>query len=319
LESEPHVARERRRDAHGGWDPAGRDCANRRCVKEKQEEYSIGSALRIAPSAPSLRRGEPARIVPFVSLLQTDEPAPFSWIAGDGTSPFLITCDHAGRRLPRALGTLGLSRAELDTHIAWDVGAAGVAERLAGELDAFLILQPYSRLVIDCNRPLAEPSSIVRLSEHTVVPGNLELSAEDAERRADGVFHPYHQRIRHELDERERRGQTTILIAMHSFTPTFMGVARPWHVGVLYNRDPRLGRILIELLERDRELVVGENEPYAVSDQTDYGIVQYGERRGIPHVELEIRQDLIADDAGQTAWAALLAPLFREAAAKVCS
>jgi predicted N-formylglutamate amidohydrolase len=264
-----------------------------------------------------LRHAELTRIVALVSLLQADEPAPFSWTAGSEASPFLITCDHAGRRLPRALGTLGLSRAELDTHIAWDLGAAGVAERLAAGLDASLILQPYSRLVIDCNRPPGEPSSIVRLSERTVVPGNLDLSARDVEMRTEAVFQPYHERIRRELGERERRGRTTILIAMHSFTPTFLGVARPWHVGVLYNRDPRLGRIVLELLERDRELVVGENEPYAVTDETDYGIVQYGELRGIPHVELEIRQDLIADEASQASWANRLASLFREATARL--
>ena len=249
-------------------------------------------------------------------LLQEDEPPPFSVIAGSETSPYLITCDHAGRELPRELGTLGLSRAELDGHIAWDIGAGGVARRLATDLGAFLIMQPYSRLVIDCNRPLDAPSSIAQHSEYTVVPGNHRLSATDAERRARSIFHPYHHRIRCELERRETQGQPTIFIAMHSFTPTFMSVARPWHIGVLYNRDSRLGRILLELLGREAALVVGDNEPYAASEQTDYGIVQYGERRGNPHVELEIRQDLIADDAGQTAWAELLARLFREASTR---
>jgi predicted N-formylglutamate amidohydrolase len=252
-------------------------------------------------------------------LLLEDEPPPFSVIAGSETSPYFITCDHAGWELPRALGTLGLSRAELDSHIAWDIGAGGVAKRLATELDAFLILQPYSRLVIDCNRPLDAPSSIARHSEYTVVPGNLCVAAPEAEMRARSIFHPYHHRIRRELDRRACQGQPTIFIAMHSFTPTFMSVARPWHVGVLYNRDSRLGRILLELLGRETALVVGDNEPYAAGDQTDYGIVHYGERRGIPHVELEIRQDLIEDDEGQAVWAQRLARLLREASTRVPS
>jgi predicted N-formylglutamate amidohydrolase len=250
-------------------------------------------------------------------LLQPDEPPPFSVIAGSDSSPYLITCDHAGRALPRALGTLGLSPAELDTHVAWDIGAAGVARRLAAELGAFLILQPYSRLVIDCNRPLDVPTSIVSQSEHTAIPGNQHLSECDAEQRAVAIFHPYHDRIRRELERREARGLPTILVAVHSFTPVFMGSSRPWQIGVLYQRDPRLGRVLLGLLTSDPALVVGDNEPYAVSDETDYGIVEYGERRGYPHVELEIRQDLIADDAAQAAWAVRLARLLREAAAGI--
>src|SRR4029077_1281813 len=158
------------------------------------------------------------------SLLQEDEPPPFSVIAGSETSPYLITCDHAGRELPRELGTLGLSRAELDDHIAWDIGAGGVATRLATALDAFLIVQPYSRLVIDCNRPLDAPSSIVQHSEYTIVPGNQHVLARDAEMRARSIFHPYHHRIRRELERRETQGQPTVLIAMHSFTPTFLSV-----------------------------------------------------------------------------------------------
>ncbi|HEY3592882.1 MAG TPA: N-formylglutamate amidohydrolase [Polyangiaceae bacterium] len=250
---------------------------------------------------------------PSTTLLGEDDPPPFRATHGGSTSPFFITCDHAGSRLPRALGTLGLSPAELTTHVAWDIGAAGVSEKLAAALDAFVILQTYSRLVIDCNRPLDAPSSIVQQSELTLVPGNESLSAIDAEMRARAVFYPYHERIRQELDRRDAQKQPTIFIAMHTFTPRFLGVARPWHAGVLYQRDPRLGHALLALLRRENGLVVGDNEPYSVSDLTDYGIVHYGERRGIPHVELEIRQDLVSDDAGQAAWVERLAPLLREA------
>jgi predicted N-formylglutamate amidohydrolase len=250
-------------------------------------------------------------------LLQADEAPPFAETAGSDRSPYLVTCDHAGRALPRELATLGLSPAELDTHIAWDIGAAGVASRLGAELGAFVILQPYSRLVIDCNRPLGVASSIVRESEGTVIPGNQQVSEADAERRAVAIFHPYHARIRRELERRDARGLPTILVAVHSFTPVFMGAARPWHVAVLYQRDRRLGRALLERLAADPALVVGDNEPYAVSDETDYGIVEYGERGGHPHVELEIRQDLIADEAAQAAWAVRLARLLRQAASAI--
>jgi predicted N-formylglutamate amidohydrolase len=252
-------------------------------------------------------------ILPANALLGEDDPPPFRVRRGSPTSPFFITCDHAGSRLPRALGTLGLTPAELGSHVAWDIGAAGVSEKLAATLDAFLILQTYSRLVIDCNRPLDAPSSIVQQSELTLVTGNQSVSPAEAEMRAKAVFNPYHDCIRHELDRRDEQKQPTIYIAMHTFTPRFLGMARPWHAGVLYNRDPRLARALLALLRREPGLVVGDNEPYSVSDLTDYGIVRYGERRGIPHVEIEIRQDLVADDAGQADWAQRLAPLLREA------
>ncbi len=224
---------------------------------------------------------DPAQAPP---LLSPDEPGPFEVIEDERRSPFLITCDHAGKRIPRALADLGLPHSELGRHIAWDLGAAEVARCLARELGAFAILQTYSRLVIDCNRQVDVPSSIAVISENTVIPGNQGLSAAAAAERARAIFHPYHARILSEFERRERVQQPSILIAMHSFTPTFKGVARPWHAGMLYNRDVRLGRGLLELLREDPELVVGDNEPYAVSDLSDYGVVVYGERRGIPHV-----------------------------------
>ena len=234
-----------------------------------------------------------------------------------GTSPYFLICDHASRRLPRVLGSLGLSPAELKSHIAWDIGVAGLVRRLADRLNAFLILQTYSRLVIDCNRPLGAPDSIATVSERTRIPGNEGLSRTDADLRAREIFHPYHDRIRAELDARRHGERPTLLVALHSFTPSFLGVSRPWHLGVLYNRDARLGRVLLDLIRREHDLNVGDNEPYAVSDDTDYTIVTHGERRGIPHVELEVRQDLIADEPGQTLWAVRLARLLEAAATRL--
>ena len=248
------------------------------------------------------------------TLLGDDEPPPFEVAGREGRSPFVVICDHAGRRLPRALGSLGLSAQELATHVAWDIGAGGVARRLAATLDAFVACQVYSRLAIDCNRPLAAPDSIVTVSERTVVAGNQNLPPEAAAARARELFHPYHDQIRSELDRRKRTDLPAVLIAVHSFTPVFLDRARPWHVGVLFNRDTRLAEPLLQLLRAEEDLVVGRNEPYAASAQTDFSIVHHAEDRGLPCVEIEIRQDLIADEAGQIAWAARLARLLPVAA-----
>jgi predicted N-formylglutamate amidohydrolase len=240
-------------------------------------------------------------------LLDDDEPPPFTVERERGTSPFVLICDHAGRRIPRKLGTLGVAESELERHIAWDIGARGTASRMAEILDAVLIAQTYSRLVIDCNRPPGAPTSITPRSERTDIPGNQDLSPEDASARATEIFAPYHARITAELDRRRALAEPTVLISMHSFTPVFHDVARPWHVGMLYNRDVRLAHVLLALIRAEGEFVVGDNEPYSVSDGTDYAIPMHGEKRGLPHVEIEVRQDLIADEAGQRAWAARLA------------
>jgi predicted N-formylglutamate amidohydrolase len=243
-------------------------------------------------------------------LLSPDEDAPFEVERVDGRSPFFIICDHAGRRIPWSLGSLGLPEEQLVRHIAWDAGAGAVARRLGAALDAYTICQRYSRLVIDCNRWLDAPDSIVRRSERTVIPGNQRVSADAARERAEEIFQPYHEEIQRALDERAAEGRATVLVAMHSFTPVFLDQARSWHVGVLYNRDARLAKPLLRALREEGDLVVGDNEPYAAGDLTDYSIVHHGEGRGLVHVELEIRQDLIADAAGQEAWAERLARLL---------
>jgi predicted N-formylglutamate amidohydrolase len=247
------------------------------------------------------------------SLLAADEPPAVVTLHENGASPFFLTCDHAGNRLPRRLGDLGVTSADLQRHIAWDIGAAGVTRFLAEHLGAFAVLQSYSRLVIDCNRPPEAPSAIAELSEHTEIPGNRSLTAAEREARVTEIFRPYHDRIRAELDRRHSTGMPTVLVTMHSFTPVFKGVARPWHMGLLYNRDDRLAKELMDVLTREDGLVVGDNEPYSVSDATDYTIPVHGERRGLPHIEIEIRQDLIADEAGQRAWAGRTAAALRSA------
>jgi predicted N-formylglutamate amidohydrolase len=243
-------------------------------------------------------------------LLAEDELPVFTLEHETGKSPFVITVDHGGRALPRRLGTLGLPASDLDRHIAWDIGATGVGRLLGNALDAFTIHQTYSRLVIDCNRDPAVETSIVGISEATEIPGNRNLSAADCQARANEILWPYQRRIAQALDERKAANRPTVLIALHSFTPVFKGVWRPWHVGVLYNRDPRFALIMKALFEAEGSLTVGDNEPYAVGDASDYTIPVHGERRGLPHVELEIRQDLIAGEEGQRQWAERLARLL---------
>jgi predicted N-formylglutamate amidohydrolase len=243
-------------------------------------------------------------------LLRADDPPAFCCERSAGASDYVLTADHASRRLPASLGDLGVASEALTTHIAWDVGIAEVARRVSERLDACLILQSYSRLVIDANRTPRTAQSIVTLSERTRVPGNQELTQSDIERREREIFFPYHQCIQEALDQRSARERPIALCSLHSFTPSFHGVARPWQIGVLYNRDARLGHALLELLREDPALVVGDNQPYAVSDETDYTVVVHAERRGIPYVEIEIRQDLITGEAGQVSWAERLADLL---------
>jgi len=246
-------------------------------------------------------------------VLGKDDPAPVSVHNPHGGSAFLLVCDHAGRRVPARLGDLGVGPGDWERHIAWDIGAAGVCAALGPLLDAMCIEQVYSRLVIDCNRTPGHPTSIPPRSDGTEVPGNQGLTEGQVAGRVADIFEPYHCAIAAEIERRQALGRPVVLIAMHSFTPVMGGVVRPWHAGVLHNRDPRLGRALAVRL-RAAGYHVGDNEPYAVSDESDYSVPVHAERRGLAYVELEIRQDLIADPAGQLRWATLLAEALPRAA-----
>jgi predicted N-formylglutamate amidohydrolase len=247
------------------------------------------------------------------NLLAADELAPVTVYNENGRSPLLLVADHAGDAVPRALGRLGVPPAEFERHIGWDIGIAAVCRLLADELDAPLIQQNYSRLIIDCNRTPGSATSIPEISELTPIPGNIGLSENQRAARVREIFQPYHDRIEAELDHRQQAGRPAALVAMHSFTPVYKGEARPWHTGVLYNRDRRFAHLLLALLKREQGLVVGDNEPYSVTDASDYTIPVHGERRGLHHVAIEIRQDLIAEAAGQRMWSALLARLLPQA------
>lgn len=246
-------------------------------------------------------------------MLAQGEPSPVLVVNEAAPSAFVLVCEHAGRLVPRALGHLGLDASRLDEHIAWDIGAEGVARRLCGLLDAALVVQRYSRLVIDCNRPPGSPAATPALSDGVRVPGNEGLSDAARALRADAVFHPFHDRLAELLDARAAQGRASILVTVHSFTALFGGTRRPWHFGAQYNRHPDLSRAVNALMARDTSLCIGDNEPYPVNDETHYTIPVHGERRGIPHTMLEICNDLVRTAPEQADWARRLCHVLRDA------
>jgi len=251
--------------------------------------------------------------MPSDRLLTPEEPPAVYERRREGRSTFVITVDHASPRIPHKLNGLGLRAADLERHIAWDIGAAAVAGEMSVALDAPLVAQNYSRLVIDCNRNPAWPSSIPTIAETTPIPGNAGLDEAERTARRTAIFDPYHEHLHALLDEREHSGRRTILVAQHSMTEVFKGVRREMHAAVLYNRDRRFAGLVLEALRREPGLLVGDNEPYFCSAETDYTIPHHAEKRGLPYVEVEIRQDLILDPSGQGSWAQRIVGALRDA------
>ncbi len=245
-------------------------------------------------------------------LLRPGDPPPFEVVNPDGAGRVVLIADHAGRAIPAALGGLGLDAAALARHIAWDIGIGDVTRRLARRLDAPAVLAGYSRLVIDCNRRLDDPTSIAQESDDVPVPGNRALAAADREARAAAVFAPYHAAIQGVIDGRRRAGIVPALVSMHSFTPVMNGFERPWHVGILWNRDPRLPQALLRRLGAESDLCVGDNEPYSGRLGQGYSIHRHGADNGLAHVLIELRQDLIDTRHGAEAWSGRLAAILAE-------
>ncbi len=242
-----------------------------------------------------------------------DEPAPFVAINPRGKGRAVLSCDHASCYIPQRLGSLGLEPKDRLRHIAWDIGAAEVARRLSRHLDAPLFLASYSRLVVDCNRPLRVADIFAERSEDTAIPGNIGMTAEEKTERASTFYWPYHDALHGFIDSRFKAGAVPVLICVHSFTPVYRGVSRRWHAGVHYRLDSRLAMLALEGLRRDPELIVGENEPYEVTLDEDYTVPVHAERRGLPYVLFEIRQDLISSETGVEAWADRLATILAPA------
>jgi predicted N-formylglutamate amidohydrolase len=236
------------------------------------------------------------------AALATHWPAAVEVLNESGRSPFVLVCEHASNHIPAEYDKLGLDDSELLRHIAWDIGAANVTRALAKRLDASAFLGGYSRLLIDLNRPLHAADSIPLRSEATDIPGNLSLDAVEKARRQQLMFHPFQDRLRAHLESRSADGRRNVLIAVHSFTPVYLGQRRSWHAGVLFDKAERLGHELIRQLSTDPLLHVGANVPYGVSGDADYALVVHGDQLGNPAALIEIRNDLIADPAGVQVW-----------------
>ncbi len=221
----------------------------------------------------------------------------------DGAGPFVIVCDHASNRLPRQYGDLGLSPEALLSHIAWDPGALPVSRALSAMLDAPLLWPDASRLIVDCNRDRDAPDLIVAESEGRAVPGNRDVDEEERLRRIEAIHVPYHDAVDQVLDDRFAAGRATVVVAVHSFTPVYLGRTRPWDIGIVFDDDRRLSDPLIAALKADAALTVGVNEPYSPADRVYYTLTRHARPRDLPAVMIEIRNDLIADAAGQRAWA----------------
>ena len=248
-------------------------------------------------------------------LLAPDEPHPLAVENARGAGPAVIVCEHAGRRIPRALGTLGLCEARLAHHSMWDIGALDLARALARRLDAALLWQRYSRMVCDCNRHPGAASFVPTHGEGVPVPGNERLGAAGRAARTEAIWRPFHDGVAAFLDARGDR--PTALATIHSFTPAFHGVSRPWLAGVLHDRDGRLALPVLEALRAEHGDLVGDNEPYRMSREEDHTVPVHGEDRGIPCVEVELRNDLIGDAAGVEAWASTLEAALAPALAAV--
>lgn len=244
-------------------------------------------------------------------LLAADEPAPVEVLNPGAPSAYLLLCDHASNYVPRALADLGLDHAALARHVAWDIGAAEVARRLAERLEATAILSGFSRLVADANRRPEDPNCMPAKSDDVEVPGNRGLTPAAREARLAALHRPYHAAIAAEIERRLAERQRPILVSVHSFTPVMQGFVRPWEVGVLWNEDERLARPVIRALA-ERGLAVGDNEPYSGRDPHGYTLHHHAEPPGHAHVLFEIRQDLIDTHKGAVEWGDRLAPILAE-------
>lgn len=225
-------------------------------------------------------------------------PAAVEILNENGESPIILTCEHASNYIPREYRRLGLDEFELRRHIAWDIGAADVTRSLANRLDAIAFLGAYSRLLIDLNRPLDVDASIPTRSEDTDIPGNVGIDEIERRRRVQRIFVPFHDRIDAHLDQREREGRISIIVAIHSFTATYRDKERPWHIGILYGKAKVFGEIIVSRLSSDRQIQVGSNVPYGVSSEEDYGLLVHGDYRRLPAVIVEIRNDQVSGTAG---------------------
>ena len=240
-------------------------------------------------------------------FLAPGEPQPFEVIDAEAAYPALLVCDHATNRIPKCLGGLGVSPVDLETHFALDIGAANVTRVMSVSMSLPAVLSGYSRLVVDCNRRLDDPTAFPPYFEEIFIPGNQGLTHEDRQARANALYWTYHRAVRDRLTALEALASAPAMIAIHSFTPLLNGQRRPWDIGILWDKDPRIPLPLLEALRRDPGIVVGDNEPYSGKHPHDFTIDYHAEEAGLAHVSIEIRQDLIATIEGANRWAGILA------------
>lgn len=255
--------------------------------------------------------GDPIGLRSGSALLVPGDPAPYETVNTGGAARVLLVCDHASRAIPDTLANLGLPEAALGRHIACDLGAGDLTRSLAQSLDAPAVLAGFSRLVVDCNRALDDPTAFLAVSDGDIVPGNRDLDVAAKALREQEIYWPYHQAIEAQLDEYRLDGLTPALIAIHSFTPFYDRQARPWEIGVLWDKDPRIPVQLIHRL-RDSGVVVGDNKPYSGKHPADFTIDHHGEEAGLPCVSIEIRQDLVRSAEGVAQWARLLGKVLAD-------
>jgi predicted N-formylglutamate amidohydrolase len=237
-----------------------------------------------------------------VPLLGSHDPLPVRFTPG-ADRRWLVTCDHAGNAVPRKLGDLGVTGADRLDHIGWDIGAAAVARRIAARLSAPLIEGAYSRLVIDCNRYPSSPEAIPVRSNGRLIPGNAALPAVERQRRIGEIFASYHRLIAAKLDEALAEQTVPILLAIHTCTASLDGIARPWEIGIGWTRDRRVARPLVEALSSSQTIRVGDNEPYRIDLGLDFSVPEHAMARGLAHVQVEFRNDLLANDSAASHWA----------------
>ena len=244
-----------------------------------------------------------------------DASEAYELIEGDFGSGLILVCDHASNALPAEYGTLGLSADQLERHIAYDIGVEAVTRRIAEALGVPAVLSKFSRLLIDPNRGTTDPTMVMRISDGAVVPGNARIDETEIERRLERYYRPYDSAVGNIIARSMDLGVVPALLSIHSFTPVWRGTARKWHAGVLWDQDPRFSVPMLKALARERELIIGDNEPYSGELEGDT-MNRHGTGRGLAHALLEIRQDLIADDAGVAEWAdrlcAILPPIVAE-------
>ena len=243
------------------------------------------------------------------NMIEADEAESYKILPGRADAGLIVLCDHAGNRFPDGYGALGMADSELRRHIAYDIGAASVTQGISEALGAPAVLTKYSRLLIDPNRGRDDPTLIMRISDGAVVPGNRQIDDAERQTRVERYFEPYHRAVNETIDKCLASGRAPALLSIHSFTPAWKGVPRRWHVAVLWDEDDRLPHPLLAELSRNKELVVGDNEPYTGRLMGDC-MWQHGTKRGLAHAIIELRQDLITDDAGQNEWAGRLAAIM---------